>query len=125
MSQVMVRQLLMSSGIRGVARLVLALMRDRRVPLATKLIIPAAVVYLVSPIDLIPDIIPGLGQIDDVVILAVALVAFLAWVPRQVLMEHLRGGRPDPDRDQDSQRRPDAKVIEGTYRIEDDDRASR
>ena len=63
----MVMRLLLSSGIRGAARLVFALMRDRRVPLAAKLILPAAVVYVVLPIDILPDIIPVLGQIDDLV----------------------------------------------------------
>ena len=119
----MVRQLLMASGVRGVARLVFALLRDRRVPLGTKFIIPAAVVYLVSPFDFLPDMIPGLGQLDDVVVLLVALVVFLAAVPRGVLMEHLRGGRPDPG--EDSQGRSDANVIEGSYRLDDDDRDSR
>ena len=113
----MVTRLLLSSGIRGAARLVFALMRDRRVPLAAKLILPAAVVYIALPVDFVPDIIPVLGQIDDLVLLVVALVVFLMSVPRRVLMEHLgagSGGGP-----------PDGKVIDGAYRVEDDEQTPR
>ena len=113
----MVMRLLLSSGIRGAARLVFALMRDRRVPLAAKLILPAAVVYVVLPIDILPDIIPVLGQIDDLVMLVVALVVFLMSVPRRVLMEHLGVGSGDEA--------PDGKVIDGAYRVEDDEQAPR
>jgi uncharacterized membrane protein YkvA (DUF1232 family) len=111
--QTMVRQLLL---IRGVARLVFALLRDRRVPLAAKLVVAAAVVYFVSPIDFVPDIIPGLGQLDDLIIVLVAVAVFLAWVPRQILLEHLRGGGHGRSGDG----RSDANVIEGTYRVDDD-----
>ncbi len=112
----MVRQLLLASGIRGAARLVFALLRDRRVPLGTKLIVPAAVVYLISPIDFLPDIIPGLGQLDDLIVLLAAVAVFLAAVPRRILLEHLGGGSADQ-----GNRRPDGKIIEGDYRLDDDD----
>ena len=113
----MVRRLLLASGIRGFARLVFALMRDRRVPLATKLILPAAVVYIALPFDFLPDIIPVLGQIDDLVLLIAAVVVFLASVPRRVLMEHLGAGSGGGGQDD--------KVIEGEYHVEDDEQASR
>jgi uncharacterized membrane protein YkvA (DUF1232 family) len=119
----MVRQLLMASGIRGVARLVFALMRDRRVPLGAKLVIPAAVLYLVSPFDFLPDMILGLGQLDDLVLLFVAIAVFLVSVPRRILIEHLGGGGQGPS--EEEQGRSDANVIEGSYRVEDDDRAPR
>ena len=113
----MIRRLLLSSGIRGAARLVFALMRDRRVPLAAKLILPAAVVYVALPFDFLPDIIPVLGQIDDLVLLVVALVAFLMSVPRRVLLEHLGVSSGDEA--------PDGKIIDGAYRVEDDEQTPR
>ncbi len=114
----MIMRLLLASGLRGAARLVFALMRDRRVPFAVKLILPAAVAYVALPFDFLPDIIPVLGQVDDLVLLAVALVVFLMSVPRRVLLEHL--GVRSAGGDQDG------KVIEGDYRVDDDeDRASR
>jgi uncharacterized membrane protein YkvA (DUF1232 family) len=83
-------------------------MRDKRVPWWSKLIAGALVVYLASPIDLIPDFIPVLGQLDD---LAMALIVgglLLRSVPREVIEEHLatyeaaveRGQLPESDANQ-------------------------
>ena len=113
----MIRQLLLATGIRGLARLVFALIRDRRVPLAAKLILPAAVVYVALPFDFVPDIIPALGQLDDLVLLLVAVGVFFASVPRRVLMEHLGMRSGDGTRD--------GKIVEGDYRLEDDEKSAR
>jgi uncharacterized membrane protein YkvA (DUF1232 family) len=48
------------------------LLRDRRVPASSRLGIALLIPYLVSPIDLIPDFLPVIGQLDDA-----ALVAFV------------------------------------------------
>ena len=61
---------------RGRGRLACRLVRDRRVPLMARLIIPLLVLYLASPIDLVPDFIPVLGQLDDVLVVMLALWAF-------------------------------------------------
>src|SRR5438128_2440845 len=50
-------------------RLAFRLLRDERVPTIAKLVVPAALVYVASPLDLIPDLIPILGQVDDIGIL--------------------------------------------------------
>lgn len=55
-----------------VGRLLVGLTRDPRVPLRAKLVAGLFGAYLLSPLDLVPDILPGAGQVDD---LAVALVA--------------------------------------------------
>lgn len=47
--------------------------------------------YLVSPVDVVPDFIPGIGQIDDLVILAFALDQMLNRVPDEVVREHWDG----------------------------------
>ncbi len=70
------------------ARLALRLMRDDRVPLAAKLVLPATVLYLVSPVDLVPDLVPLLGQVDDVGVLILGLVAFVKLCPRHLVAEH-------------------------------------
>lgn len=49
------------------------------------------VAYLLSPIDIIPDFLPGLGQLDDLLILALALNQLLGAVPEAVLLEHWDG----------------------------------
>ncbi len=49
--------------------------------------------YLASPIDLIPDFIPGAGQVDDIIIVAIALDQMLNRVPDEIVREHWDGDR--------------------------------
>ena len=66
------------------------LWNDGRVPAWVKLIPIAGLLYLLSPIDLIPDLmLPGLGEVDDVVVLLLALKAFVDISPSGVVREHL------------------------------------
>jgi uncharacterized membrane protein YkvA (DUF1232 family) len=66
------------------------LMRDPRVPLWAKLVAGALVVYLASPIDLIPDFIPVLGQLDDLLFALIAGGLLLRFVPRHVIEKNLQ-----------------------------------
>lgn len=72
-------------------KLVFRLMRDRRVPARAKAILVMLGAYLASPIDLIPDFIPGLGHVDDLVLAAFALDQILNRVPDHVVREHWDG----------------------------------
>ncbi len=74
---------------RAKAALALALLRDPRLPLTTRLVIPAVVLYLILPLDIIPDFIPLLGQLDDVLVLLVALRVVLRSLPEGLLEEHI------------------------------------
>jgi uncharacterized membrane protein YkvA (DUF1232 family) len=56
----------------------------------TKLIPLVAVGYLLLPTDVIPDVIPILGQADDVVVLMLGLRMFFEFAPSTVVEEHLR-----------------------------------
>jgi uncharacterized membrane protein YkvA (DUF1232 family) len=76
------------------AKLAKRLLTDRRVPVRRKLLLGALVAYLVSPVDVIPDFIPGLGQMDDVLVAVLVLHALLTSVDEDVLLEHW-DGRPD------------------------------
>ncbi|HDS16056.1 MAG TPA: DUF1232 domain-containing protein [Proteobacteria bacterium] len=70
------------------ARLCWRLLGDRRVPFYYKLIPSGALLYFLSPYDLLPDlVIPGLGQLDDLLILALAARIFLALVPAEIVKE--------------------------------------
>lgn len=64
------------------------LLRDERVPLWTKTIPLLVLVYVVSPIDFIPDVILALGQIDDLLILTLGLNLFERLAPEMVVREY-------------------------------------
>jgi len=66
------------------------LMRDSLVPWWAKVIAAAVVVYLVSPIDLIPDFIPVLGHMDDLLVTLIGGALLLRSVPGHVIEEHLQ-----------------------------------
>lgn len=66
-----------------------ALFRDPDVPRSAKVILPATVVYVASPIDIIPDFIPLLGQLDDLVVLTLGLALVLWLTPRHVIEDLL------------------------------------
>ena len=63
------------------ARLGARLMREPSVPLVTKVVPALAGVYLLWPLDFLPDILPFLGQLDDVGVLLAALELFLRLSP--------------------------------------------
>lgn len=67
------------------------LIADPRVPRKSKLILGATIVYLVSPIDVVPDFLPGVGQLDDVVVALLALHSILNRVDGEVVVEHWPG----------------------------------
>ena len=79
------------------ARLVWALLRDGRVPLRQKLILVAVAGYLVLPIDLVPDFIPVLGQLDDLAVVLLGLDLFIRSAPPDVIDEHLTRIAQDTD----------------------------
>lgn len=71
------------------ARLVWGVFRDHRTPLHLKALLAAALVYVVTPVDLIPDFIPIIGTADDLTVLLLVLDLFLSTAPKAVRDEHL------------------------------------
>jgi uncharacterized membrane protein YkvA (DUF1232 family) len=69
-------------------------MRDRRVPRSTKILVGIALAWIASPIDLIPEFIPVLGPLDDVVITLLVLRRVVKRAGRHVVAEHWKG---DPE----------------------------
>ena len=61
--------------------------RDPRTPWYAKLVIAGIVAYAFSPIDLIPDFVPVLGYLDDLVLIPAGIALAIKLVPNQVLME--------------------------------------
>jgi uncharacterized membrane protein YkvA (DUF1232 family) len=74
-------------------RLLGGLMFDRRVSIVDKLLVAAAIAYIVAPIDLIPDVIPFIGEVDDVFLLVTALQRLVENAGRRVLLDHWVGDR--------------------------------
>ncbi len=64
------------------------LLWDSRVPLTTKLVPLLMVLYLLMPIDIIPDALLGLGQVDDLVLVLVGLRMFISLSPPAVVAEY-------------------------------------
>jgi len=74
------------------------LARDPRVPRGSKWLLGLAAVWLVSPIDLIPEFIPVLGPLDDAVVAALVLRHIVKVAGREVVAEHWRGEESTLDR---------------------------
>jgi uncharacterized membrane protein YkvA (DUF1232 family) len=70
-------------------RLAWRLFWDSRVPFWQKLIPPATLLYLISPIDIIPDALLGVGQLDDASVVLFGIWAFIQLCPQDVVQEHL------------------------------------
>ena len=68
------------------------LLKDARVPGAEKALFLAAIVYVISPLDLIPDVFPFIGQVDDLYVVALTLLRLLNRTDASVLREHWSGG---------------------------------
>ncbi len=67
------------------------LFHDRRVSLFPKVLLVLAIIYVISPWDFLPDWnFPIIGELDDVVVLVLALRAFIPLCPRAVVDEHVR-----------------------------------
>lgn len=69
-------------------RLAIRLVREPGVPLLTKALPLLAALYLFSPADLVPDVIPLLGQIDDVGVVLISLEVFLRLCPPGAVAFH-------------------------------------
>src|SRR5438309_8097818 len=76
-----------------ILRLLWRVVRDERVPMSVRGGLIAIAAYLALPFDVIPDWIPVLGQMDDLVVLTVGVRALLRRVPESVLNEHWSGER--------------------------------
>ena len=72
-------------------KLLWRLARDPRVPARTKATLFLLGGYIASPIDLIPDALPGIGQLDDVAVIAFVLDQMLNRVPEEIVREHWDG----------------------------------
>jgi uncharacterized membrane protein YkvA (DUF1232 family) len=68
------------------------LLTDPRVPLTERALVGGAIVYAIIPFDLIPDVIPFVGQIDDAYLIAMTLIRLMDRTDPDILREHWNGG---------------------------------
>ncbi len=92
-------------------RLVWRLQWDRRVPIVLRALVPLAIVYAISPFDLVRDRVPIVGRFDDFIILGLAVLFLVKLSPKHVVDEHL--GTPPPPRPEDQD---PSNVVDGSSR---------
>ena len=96
-----------------ITSLVIKILIDKRVPLKIKALPLLAVAYLLLPLDIIPDFIPIIGWLDDIIILLISIgVLLINGIP--ILQNNI-----DANGTKKSRQKP--KVYEGEYRLIDED----
>ena len=75
----------------NIGKLLFRLTRDPRVPLRNKIVFGGVAAYFLMPFDVIPDWIPGIGKVDDLLLVALGLDSMLNRVPSEILAEHWEG----------------------------------
>ena len=90
-----IRQLLLL--LPRLARMLAGLLADSAVPRAAKIALAAVAVYLASPLDLIPDIIPIVGYLDDALLVAVVLDGLLNVLDRSLILKYWPGDQASLD----------------------------
>lgn len=68
------------------------MMTDGRVPMAEKALFVGAIVYVISPLDFIPDVFPFIGQVDDLYVVALVLLRLINHTDEAVVRENWDGG---------------------------------
>jgi uncharacterized membrane protein YkvA (DUF1232 family) len=80
---------LLKLPLRAKLRLVWRLLGDARVPLWVKAVVPFLILYLTMPLDIIPDFLPVVGHLDDLMVFVVGVSLFVRFTPLAVVEEHL------------------------------------
>ena len=99
------------------ARLVWRLTFDKRVSIFLRASVPLALLYVISPYDILRDRIPILGRFDDLIILGLALLLLTKLAPPNVVDEHM-DRVPESNRPED---KDPEKVVDGSSRLIDDE----
>jgi len=99
------------------ARLVWRLTFDKRVSIFLRALVPLALLYVISPYDILRDRIPILGRFDDLIIFGLALLFLTKLAPPNVVDEHM-DRVPESNRPED---KDPEKVVDGSSRLIDDE----
>jgi uncharacterized membrane protein YkvA (DUF1232 family) len=71
--------------------LLFRLLRDDRISQADKAILAGVILYVIVPVDVIPDFIPFIGQVDDSYLVAISILRLLNRADRRVVLQHWNG----------------------------------
>ncbi len=69
-------------------RLYKLVLKDKRTPLTAKILLWCAIGYLLLPVDIIPDFIPVLGQLDDLIIVPLLIYLAIKIIPRNIISDY-------------------------------------
>ena len=98
-------------------RLVWRLTFDKRVPIYLRLLVPLAIIYFISPVDLLSDWIPVIGRFDDILVLGLATL-FLTKLSSKHVLDDILGPPPNQPRPED---KDPSNVVDGSSQVVDDD----
>jgi uncharacterized membrane protein YkvA (DUF1232 family) len=109
------RDLTFFTGLFKQLRLVWLLLRDGQVPFWIKSVPALSLIYVISPLDFIPDAFLGLGQLDDLGIILLGITLFLKLCPPNLVQYYQNRLEYGPDDD-------DNEAVDTTYNVIDEKR---
>ncbi|PZC41728.1 MAG: Uncharacterized membrane protein YkvA, DUF1232 family [Chloroflexi bacterium] len=92
----------------------LKLMLDRKIPIKYKLLPALGLAYVILPFDFVPDMLPILGFLDDIIILVGTIIIFMIFGPLRKLSDTMKNSKTKENRQKETD------IVEGEYRIIDE-----
>jgi len=92
----------------------LKLMLDRKIPIKYKLLPALGLAYVILPFDIVPDMLPILGFLDDIIILVGSIIIFMIFGPLRKLSDTMKNSKTKENRQKETD------IVEGEYRIIDE-----
>ena len=92
----------------------LKLMLDRRIPIKYKLLPALGLAYVILPFDIVPDMLPFLGFLDDIIILVGSIIIFMIFGPLKKLSDTMKNSKVKENLQKETD------IVEGKYRIIDE-----
>jgi carbonic anhydrase len=92
----------------------LKLMLDRKIPIKYKLLPALGLAYVILPFDFVPDMLPILGFLDDIIILVGTIIIFMIFGPLRKLSDTMKNSKTK------EKRQKETDIVEGEYRIIDE-----
>ena len=92
----------------------LKLMLDRKIPIKYKLLPALGLAYVILPFDIVPDMLPILGFLDDIIILVGTIIIFMIFGPLRKLSNTMKNSKTKENRQKETD------IVEGEYRIIDE-----